>query len=217
LADSVSRAVRTIAILPVKRFPAAKQRLRPGLEPPQREDLAQAMFSDVLAALSEVALDGIVVVTASPSARTIAHRHGAHVVEDRETGHNAAAALGVQAALAQAAERVLLVPGDCPALDPGEVGSLLDHPASPPSVLIVPDRHGTGTNALLITPPDALVPSFGPGSCQRHLELARASGLQAEVLEVPSLALDIDTPEDLELFTATLERAGSTRQLLGPC
>lgn len=175
------------------------------------------MFTDVLAALSGAPLDGIVVVTASDSARAIAQQYNVYVVEDREAGHNAAAVLGVQAALGQGAERVLLVPGDCPALDPEEVGELLEHPVSAPSVLIVPDRHGTGTNALLITPPDALVPSFGPGSCQRHLELARASGVPAEIFEVPSLALDIDTPEDLDLFIATLDRAGSTRQLLRAC
>src|SRR5207302_7322924 len=66
------------------------------------------------------------------------------------------------------------------------------------SMLIVPDRHGTGTNALLLTPPDALAPSFGPGSCERHARQARAAGVAAEVVEVPSLATDIDTPEDLE-------------------
>ncbi len=210
---------------PCGRSPSSRSRafLRPssacvrGLEPQQREDLVQAMFRDVLAALASTALDGMVVVTASPRARAIALRHGAQVVEDREAGHNAAALLGVQAALAQGAERVLLVPGDCPAMRPEEVGGLLDHPVSAPSVLIVPDRHGTGTNALLITPPDALAPSFGPGSCQRHLELAWAAGAQAEVVEVPSLALDIDTPEDLDAFAATLDRAGSTRALLQTC
>ena len=60
-------------------------------------------------------------------------------------------------------ERVLLVPGDCPLLDPAELDELLARPPEPPSALIVPDRHGTGTNALLLTPPDALTPSFGPG------------------------------------------------------
>ena len=64
-------------------------------------------------------------------------------------------------------------------------------------MLVVPDRHGTGTNALVLDPPDAIEPSFGPDSCQRHQRLAGASGVHCEVVEVPSLALDVDTPDDL--------------------
>lgn len=206
--------MRTIAILPVKPFGRAKQRLRHGLDSPQREGLAEAMFTDVLSSLSSTAVDEIIVVTASPGARAIALGHGAQVVEDRETGHNSAAALGIAAALGMRAGRVLLVPGDCPALDPVEVGELLARPVAPPSALIVPDRHGTGTNALLITPPDALEPSFGPGSAQRHLELAKARGARAEVVEVPSLALDIDTPDDLEALAGIGDRARRTHALL---
>ena len=78
-----------------------------------------------------------------------------------EAGQSDAAARGVAAAIARGAERVLLVPGDCPALDPGEVGRLLDGYAGA-ALVIVPDRHGSGTNALLIAPPGAIEPSFGP-------------------------------------------------------
>ena len=79
---------------------------------------------------------------------------------------------------------MLLVPGDCPLLDARELDELLVHPAGQRSALIVPDRHGTGTNALLLTPPDALAPSFGPDSCQRHMADADAAGVPAEVVEV---------------------------------
>jgi 2-phospho-L-lactate guanylyltransferase len=205
--------VRTIAILPVKSFPAAKQRLRDDLDPLQREDLAEAMFTDVLSSLACAVLDEILVVTASRAARTIALGQGARVVEDHETGHNAAAALGIETALGFGAGRVLLVPGDCPALDPQELAALLARPVKSPSALIVPDRHGTGTNALLLTPPRALEPSFGPGSAQRHLGLARARGAHAEIVQVPSLALDVDTPDDVAALTH-LTRAPTTRRLL---
>ena len=77
----------------------------------------------------------------------------------------AAALRGIDAALERGAERVLLVPGDCPALDPAEVSALLAHDAG---VVIVPDRHGAGTNALLLTPPDVMAPAFGEGSFARH-------------------------------------------------
>lgn len=209
--------MRTVAILPVKSFGLAKQRLRNRLDPATREGLVEAMFNDVLSSLRRAGLDEIMVVTASAVAQRIARESGATVLVDRETGHNDAATLGIQAALAAAAERVLLVPGDCPALNPAEVDALLTRRATPPSVLIVPDRHGTGTNALVITPPDALAPSFGPGSAQRHLTLARERGTYAEIVKVPSLALDIDTPEDLDALTAGAGEAGSTRRLWQTC
>jgi 2-phospho-L-lactate guanylyltransferase len=211
--------MRTLAILPVKSFPHAKQRLRHGLSPQWRQSLAEAMLRDVLAALHlSSAIDELLVVTTGSVAREIAREHGATVLQDREPGHNPAARLGIRAALQADARRVLLVPGDCPALDPAEVDALLARPVDPPSVLIVPDRHGTGTNALLLTPPDALEPSFGPGSCQRHAENARATGAHPEVVEVPSLAFDVDTPGDLDALEAALGSsagaAARTRELL---
>jgi 2-phospho-L-lactate guanylyltransferase len=207
----------TVAILPVKRFGVAKQRLRDGLAAPTREALVEAMFTDVLESLGQAGLDGIVVVTASPVAQRIAREAGATVIHDQETGHNDAALLGIRAAIDGGADRVLLVPGDCPVLDAEEVRALLAREIAPPSLLIVPDRHGTGTNALLISPPDALAPSFGPGSCQRHSALASERRVNAEIVEVPSLGLDIDTPEDLEAFTARPDHAGNTRRLLRTC
>jgi 2-phospho-L-lactate guanylyltransferase len=111
-----------------------------------------------------------------------------------------------------------LVPGDCPLLSPAELDTLLTLPVSGRSALIIPDRHGDGTNALLLTPPDALTPSFGEGSCQRHFELALAQGATPEVVEVPSLGLDIDTGEDFNLLQTTLAStrggAANTRGLL---
>jgi 2-phospho-L-lactate guanylyltransferase len=209
--------MRTLAVLPVKSFDRAKQRLRPGLDPQSRERLAEVMFLDVLEALGATAIDEVVVVSGGTVARQIAHAYGATAVEDRDEGHNAAAALGVRAARAVGAQRVLLVPGDCPALDPVEIDELLERPVRPPAALIVPDRHGTGTNAMLLTPPDALSPSFGPGSCRRHLENARAAGIDAKVVEVASLALDIDTPEDLGALAGFSDRALRTHELLSRC
>ncbi|HEY1522941.1 MAG TPA: 2-phospho-L-lactate guanylyltransferase [Solirubrobacteraceae bacterium] len=207
--------MRTFAVLPVKRFGVAKQRLRGGLDPATREALVEAMFTDVVDSLLRAPVERIVVVTASAAARTIAADRGAEVVADRELGHNAAAELGIDVAVRGGAQQVLLVPGDCPALDPQELAGLLRRSVQPPSVIVVPDRHGTGTNALLLSPPDALAPSFGPGSAQRHLELARARGTDAQLVELPSLALDIDTPEDIESLTKVSDgRARLTLRLL---
>ncbi len=211
--------MRTLAILPIKSFNHAKQRLEPELNPGPRRALAEAMFSDVLVALRRAAaVDEMLVVTTDHAAQQIAGGHGAAVLDDVETGHNAAAALGVAHAVETGFERALLVPGDCPAIDPAEVDALIRHTVTAPSVLIIPDRHGTGTNGLLLTPPDTLTPAFGPGSCARHATNARAAGIAAEVLEVPSLGHDVDTPEDLaalqDLLAARHGGAAHTRGML---
>jgi 2-phospho-L-lactate guanylyltransferase len=197
--------MRTVAILPMKSFSQAKQRLRLELSDADRRALVDAMFSDVLVALRRVpALERVIVVSGDRVAQRIGGGYGATVVEDDERGHNTAAKKGIQAALEDGIERALLVPGDCPLLDPKELEGLLVHPAGERSALIVPDRHGTGTNALLLAPPDALAPSFGPDSRRRHMADAEAAGVPAEVVEVPSLALDVDTPDDLEALQRRL-------------
>ena len=202
--------MRTIAVLPVKGFASAKQRLTAGLSREQRRALAEAMFRDVLIAVGQSAeLDGVIVVTADRRARAMATEHDVAVVADAEQGHSAAALVGIAAALDAKADRAVLVPGDCPALDPKELDDLLSRPVIPPSVLIVPDRHRTGTNALVLTPPDTLAPSFGPGSCERHAARARAAGGTPEGVDVPSLATDVDTPEDLDALEALLASTGA--------
>ena len=207
--------MRTAAVLPVKSFARAKQRL--GAAVRNRPELAEAMVGDVLDALSSVAgLERIVVVTADRAAAAAASAIGAAVVDDpEEAGQSAAAARGVEAALESAADRALLVPGDCPALDPGEIETLLARTAQ---VVIVPDRHGHGTNALLLRPPDVFAPSFGPGSLARHAALARAAGAPVKVAALRSLALDVDTPGDLAALRAALAGQGGgaprTRALL---
>jgi|SRR5579875_1873643 len=209
----------TVAVIPVKRFEEAKQRLAPSVQLGHRRALVEAMFSDALLAARRVsAIDHILVVTADPTASRIAAGYEAIVVDDTAESHTEAAQLGVARALAMGATRVLLLPGDCPLLDPVEIEQLIARPVPPRSVLIVPDRHGEGTNALLLTPPDAMTPSFGEGSRRRHTELATAQGTTPEVVQVPSLALDIDTPEDLdrlmEMFASTRGRAAHTRGML---
>jgi 2-phospho-L-lactate/phosphoenolpyruvate guanylyltransferase len=201
--------VRTAAILPVKSFARAKQRLSASVDDPLRLTLAAAMVGDVLSALAATeAIAATFVVTRERQAGEAALASGATVIEDEsEAGQSEAAALGIRRALAEGFERVLCVPGDCPSLDPAELAALLAaHGLDGPEVVVLPDRHGTGTNGLLLAPPGAIEPSFGPGSCDRHVGLATAAGVACRVEPLPSLTLDVDTGDDLAALRGALAR-----------
>jgi 2-phospho-L-lactate guanylyltransferase len=158
-----------------------------------------------------------VVVTSEPAAEAIGHGYGARVLHDvAENGQSAAALVGIAHALELGAARVLLVPGDTPALDPAELASLLDEAPLGRSVTIVADRHGSGTNALVLTPPDVMAPAFGPGSRERHEQAAAAAGVPCRVVALETLALDVDTGEDLAALRALLaERHGGAAHTRG--
>ena len=212
--------MRTAAILPVKSFGAAKQRLGSLLGSGSRQALAQAMFQDVLASLRKVqAIERIVVVASEPSVEFAADEQVVLLEDSAQDGQSAAAAIGIRWAIDAGFERVLLVPGDTPLLATGELEALLGHAREP--VVIVPDRHGTGTNGLLLAPPDAIEPSFGPDSLERHVAAAQGADLAHRVEQVPSLVFDVDTSEDLDVVAAKIEAShavaprtrGALRQL----
>jgi 2-phospho-L-lactate/phosphoenolpyruvate guanylyltransferase len=211
--------MRTAAILPIKRFSLAKQRLGESVDEQLRLDLARAMVGDVLVALSRcAAIDLTIVVTNEPSVTAAAEYTGAIVVADTsESGQSAAVSIGIERAMAEGAERALCIPGDCPALDPDELAVLLS--GRPNAVIVIPDRHGTGTNGLLLTPADVMTPSFGPGSCERHGELAESANANWRTEQVSSLQLDIDTGADLAVLRERLAgnhgQAPRTRRVLG--
>jgi 2-phospho-L-lactate guanylyltransferase len=194
--------MRTIAVLPVKSFRAAKTRLAADLGVPQPE-LAEKMADGVLRALCAApGLDRVLVVTRERVAMDLADELGAEIVEEDDLrGHSAAASLGVLRALELGAERVLLAAGDCPLLTTADVDDLLTR-HSEPGVVILTDRHGTGTNGLLLTPPTAIPPSFGMGSRERHAELAHHAGVAWTVEEIDAFAFDVDTAEDLAAVDA---------------
>jgi 2-phospho-L-lactate guanylyltransferase len=208
------------AILPVKRFDDAKQRLTAGYEPAQRRALVAAMVEDVLEAVAKArTVERTIVVTGDPIAQELAAEAGAEVIPDPgDAGHVQAVLAGIARAEVEGEDTVVLLPGDCPLLDPQELDRLLtgvpEH-----YVTIVPDRHGTGTNALVLSPPSAIVPAFGEGSCERHVEAARAAGVPYGVEELASLGLDLDTPADVVALTTKLMsqpgRARRTARALG--
>lgn len=199
--------MKATAVLPVKRFAAAKQRLAPGIGSTHRAELAAAMLEDVLEAIEATrSIEQTIVVTSEPRAIDISVAREIAVLPDPdEGGHSGAALGGIEWAMELGARLVVLLPIDCPLLAPRELERLLTG-VPERYVGIVPDRHGTGTNALALAPPNAIEPSFGEGSCARHVAAARAGGVPFNVEELPSLALDLDTPADVVALTMALER-----------
>ena len=211
-----------VAVLPVKRFPSAKARLADGgLSSAQRLALATGMLSDVLAALRRCDLvDDIVVVTSEPGAEALARGAGAQVVaDDPSEGHSEAAQRGIDWAVADGAFHTLLIAGDVPAVNPAEIDSLIGSLAED-EVVIIPDRHGNGTNALILTPADVISPSFGEGSCERHQQIADAAGASSRIEPNFGIGLAVDTADDLDaLYTALEDQEPSvapyTRAVIG--
>ena len=195
-----SNNLHTTAIVPVKGLAVANGRLNGLLSEEERGRLAEALFLDLIVKLPRSrCIDDVMVVTSDPSVARQAGWFGHEVlVQETDEGHAEAAAAGARAAMAAGAQRVAMLPVDCPLMDTDELDAHLGR--SPRTALIVPDRHGTGTNALMLNPPDLFLPAFGPDSCARHVSRARATGQSFALETVESLSLDLDTPEDFTLL-----------------
>jgi 2-phospho-L-lactate guanylyltransferase len=192
----------TWAVVPVKPFGLAKQRLAACMAPRARALLARLMLQDVLDVLHAVpALTGVLVVTADAQAAALARQRGARVLAEPEpAGLNPALAAAAAWLQQQGASGMLIVPGDAPGMTTDEIEHLLRRRAQGAAVSIAPAHDLQGTNALLLSPPQAMPPAFGEGSFHRHQQAAQAAGLTAQVVLLPGLALDLDQPRDLACF-----------------
>ena len=202
-------------VLPVKGTGEAKQRLAPVLAAEARAALCRAMLEDVLTELGRVpGIEGVLVASNDPAARALEDRFPVTVVlepEGSSGGLNGAVALAVSAARARGASSVMVLHGDLPLLASAEIERLRDYhrgAGKGPRVTLVPDDGGDGTNALVATPPDAIPFAYGVGSFARHRQLAADAGIAAGTFASASLALDIDTPADLERVAAHFRRHG---------
>lgn len=204
------------AVVPVKQLARAKQRLSGLLGPEQRRLLCDAMLDDVLAALAAArGLAGILVVSSDPAARMLAMRHGARLLDDTDQGLNAAVAHAAGVLAAEGAAAMLVIHGDAPLATADEIEALIAAHAAGHAVALAADRRGDGTNALLCAPPDTMTFHYGPGSFAAHREAARAAGHEPAVLDLPGLALDIDTADDLALFAERANAGAAYRLLVG--
>jgi 2-phospho-L-lactate/phosphoenolpyruvate guanylyltransferase len=189
------------AIVPVKPLRRGKSRLAGTLSEDERTALNQELLEHTLKTLSSLKeLAQVLVVSRDPQALTIARNHGAKTVQEDGQPHlNTALARATVMAQVHSIRGILVLPADLPLLTPDDVRALIDRAAKPPVVVIAPDRHGKGTNALLMVPAGQIEYDFGEGSFKRHCERAKKSGARLEIVELPSLGLDLDLPEDLEM------------------
>lgn len=189
------------AIVPVKPLRRGKSRLAGILDEDERTELNRALLQHSLETLSGVpGVNEVLVVSRDPNALAIAREHGARTVQEDGAPHlNTALKRATVVAQVYATQGVLILPADLPLVTREDIQALLDRAVKPPVVVIAPDRHGKGTNALVIAPAGLIEYDFGENSFQRHCERVKQAGARLEVVELPSLGLDLDEPEDFEL------------------
>ncbi|HEX2989852.1 MAG TPA: 2-phospho-L-lactate guanylyltransferase [Anaerolineales bacterium] len=195
------------AIIPVKPLRRGKSRLAGALSEDERTQLNRTLLEHTLKTLSGIReLEEVLVISRDPQALTIARNHGARTVrEDGQPELNTALKRATVIAQVYATRGVLVLPADLPLITREDVLTLIQHADDPPVVVIAPDRHGKGTNALLMSPSGLIEYDFGEDSFQRHCDRVRESEARLEIVDLPSLGLDLDIPEDLEIIR-NLER-----------
>lgn len=189
-------------VVPVKDTSAAKTRLAPVLPPYLRQALALAMLEDVLAALAAVpGLAGRLLVTTDPAALRLAARYEARcMAAGAGDGHSGAVAAAARRLAREGCASMLTLPGDIPLVTSVEIARLIAAHRPAPSFTIAPSHDERGSNAILLSPPEAVTLRFGEDSFFPHLAAAEARGIAPTVLHLPAIALDIDNPADLLHF-----------------
>ncbi|MDQ4127780.1 MAG: 2-phospho-L-lactate guanylyltransferase [Actinomycetota bacterium] len=199
----MSETAGVFAVVPVKALAETKSRLVPVLNPGARAGLTLYMMGRVVRALREAGVGDICIVSPDPVVLDEAKGRGAAPLPQRSLGLNPALEEGRARALAGGASALLVLPADLPLLDKDDVGAVLEAAGEGPGVVLSPDGARSGTNALLVRPPDAMPFLFGPESFEAHLGAARARGLEVRVCERSHLAFDLDTAGDLRRLEQT--------------
>ena len=211
-------AESTVILIPVKGFRAAKQRLAAVLTAEERLELARTMLEDVLGALADcVNCPPVNVITSDSEVQKVAARFGCGVISDGgATSETEAVAVATQACVDRSATGILVVPGDIPLVEAGEVRAVLEalpeHSKAPAAVL-VPARDGRGTNAALLRPPGLIDLRFGNDSFEPHLRAVKEKSQFVNVLRFPGIGLDIDNPADLAALLGVQSRTASQKLL----
>jgi 2-phospho-L-lactate guanylyltransferase len=195
------------AIVPVKPLRWGKSRLAGVLTQEERVDLNRQLLIHTLDTLRNIPdIEHVLVVSRDQSALSLARAHGARTVQEKGAPElNIALTRATIVAKSFATRGVFIVPSDLPLITEEDVYAMLNRVNDPPVVVVAPDRRRKGTNALLVCPVGVIEYEYGPNSFELHCQNARQAGARLEICELPSLALDMDLPEDLELVGDELE------------
>ena len=189
--------VRVFAIIPVKKLEMAKSRLSSLLTDDERKQFCLKMLEDVLITVKSVrVIHQIIVISKDPVVLQIAENFGATFLKERKTGLNEAVSQAIGRCIQRGAASALILPADIPLVAPADLNRMLSL-GERASMVISSSRSGRGTNALLLTPPNASPPFYGPSSFQRHIEEAPKRRISLCRLKSQRIALDIDTVKDL--------------------
>lgn len=189
-----------LAVVPVKPFAQAKSRLAEALSAAERSKISRYLLGRTLATLEHaLVVEHTLVISPDPAAWAIAARHGASAMrEEPPYDLNHAVHTALAHALTLNADAALILPADLPLLTPDDVRALVALAAGPkPAVALAFDRHGLGTNALLMRPPGVIPCAFGSASAARHQQAAEQAGVLVQVCHAPGWGLDVDTVDDL--------------------
>lgn len=194
-------------VVPVRALDDGKRRLSPVLDPGHRAALVAGLLERTLATLLAWGGAAIVhVVSPDPAVMPIARARGARPLLQPDAGLNEGILAARAVAMQAGASALLVLPADMPDLDAASLDALLEAAdaaiaagAGRPVVVVAPADARSGTNALLLSPPDAIEPGFGQGSLERHLARAQAAEATVQLVVDAGLGFDLDTPDDLAL------------------
>ena len=195
------------AIVPVKPLRRGKSRLSEVMTVDERAELNEYLLTHTIQEISAVSeIENVLVVSRDPAALALARDLDARTVQENGSpGLNVALTRATAIARTYEIRGILILPADIPKLSRADIEKLISRLTDPPVVVVSPDRRREGTNALAICPAGLIEYDFGEGSFEKHCRRAREAGARVEICELPSLALDLDEPEDLALVKEELE------------
>jgi 2-phospho-L-lactate guanylyltransferase len=195
------------AIVPVKPLRIGKSRLAGVLSDDERADLNRRLLDHTLETLTTIPeIEQVLVISRDPAVLALAREYGARTIQENGSQQlNLALTRATLLVKNYNLRGVLVVPADLPLLTQQDVYAMLERANDPPVVVVAPDRHRKGTNALLVCPVGLIDYDFGSDSFQHHCARAVEAGARLEIVELPSLALDMDLPEDLDKVSEEFE------------
>jgi 2-phospho-L-lactate guanylyltransferase len=202
------------AIVPIKPLQVGKSRLSGFLNDSERYLTCTTLFANTLMCLAEtMSIDQIAVVSRDLEAEHIGKLFGAsHVVDETVSSLNFAVELGIRQAIINRVDGVVILPADIPLLSTGQLETAIDLCKTRKGMVIIPDRREDGTNALVLSPPDAIQLNFGPGSFKIHVNEALNRQINCVILRDPGMSLDLDTQDDLEWLKANVDLSAPRKE-----